>query len=88
MYFYKVRLKQSVAPYLKTQFVDGIYVANEIPTDTEAVKAQIAEHTRKKLQREFSNVNPLVEVVVFRRSDIRFLLVEDSPDMEDSQSSS
>lgn len=85
MYFYKVRLKQSVATYLKTQFVDGIYVANEIPTDTEAVKAQIAEHAKKKLIKEFGGANPLVEVVVFRRSDIRFLLVEDSPDLEDSK---
>lgn len=77
MYFYKVRLKQSIAPSLKTQFVDGIYVANNIPTDTEAVKAQIADHAKNKLQREFGGSNPLVEVVVFRRSDIRFLLAED-----------
>lgn len=85
MYFYKVRLKQSISPSLKTQFVDGIYVANEIPTDTEAVKAQIAEHAKKKLIKEFGGAKPLVEVVVFRRSDIRFLLVEDSPDLENSK---
>lgn len=82
MYFYKVRLKQSISPSLKTQFVDGIYVANEIPTDTEAVKAQIVERAKKRLQEEFGGVDPLVEVVVFRRSDIRFLLVEDLPDEE------
>lgn len=85
MLFYKVRLKQSISPSLKTQFVDGIYVANEIPIDTEAVKAQIAEHAKKKLIKEFGDSDPLVEVVVFRRSDIRFLLVEDSPDLENSK---
>lgn len=82
MLFYKVRLKQSILPSLKTQFVDGIYVANEIPTDTEAVKAQIVERAKKRLQKEFGGVDPLVEVVVFRRSDIRFILVEDLPDEE------
>lgn len=82
MLFYRVRLKQSILPSLKTQFVDGIYVANEIPTDTEAVKAQIVERAKKRLLKEFGGSDPLVEVVVFRRSDIRFLLVEDLPDEE------
>jgi hypothetical protein len=70
-------------PFFKTKFIDGLYSACEEVVDVEAVKSQIAISVMKQM--ECLSPNTIVEVVLFRRSDIGFILSEDSPDLEDSK---
>lgn len=81
--YYRVRVKLS-APNLKSRFSDGIYVATDIVSDPDSVKKYIEQRFRQEL--ELINIrNVTSEVVIFRRSDIGFILSEKSKDLENKK---
>lgn len=81
--FYRVRLK-ICAPGYKAQFIDGLYVARDLVTDMTSAKADIELQVIQKIH-AVKLPETSVEVVLFRRSDIGFILSENSPDLEDSK---
>lgn len=81
--FYRVRVKVSVPKY-KPQFINGLYIARDIVVDVASTKAEIelrilAQYEAVKLP------GTRVEVVLFRRSNIGFLLSEAPKDLEESK---
>lgn len=80
--FYRVRVKV-VEPSHKAKFIDGLYVARDEVTDVQATKSQIAISVINQMGTRWPNT--IVEVVLFRRSDIGFILSENSEDLEDSK---
>lgn len=81
--FYRARVKVSV-PKSKPQFIDGLYIARDLVVDAASTKAEI----ERQIIRKYEAVNlpgTRVEVVLFRRSDIGFLLSEAPKDLEDSK---
>ena len=79
---YRVRVKIAI-PTFKTQFVEGLYIAREEVKDVQAVKSEITIRVMKQMPRLVPN--SIVEVVLFRRSNIGFVLSENSEDLEDSK---
>lgn len=81
--FYRVRVR-ICAPGYKAQFIDGLYVARDLVTDMTSAKADIELQVIQKIH-AVKLPETSVEVVLFRRSDIGFILSENSPDLEDSK---
>lgn len=79
---YRVRVKIAI-PTFKTQFVEGLYIAREEVKDVKAVKSEITIRVMKHLPHLLPN--SIVEVVLFRRSNIDFVFSETSEDLEDSK---
>lgn len=78
--FYKVRVK-IMAPTFKVQFIDGIYSAHDIIHDTETAKKDIAHQIMTRFGAQHIS-GAIVEVVLFRRSDIGFILSESSEELD------
>lgn len=81
--FYRVRVRVC-APGYKAQFIDGLYVARDLVTDMTSAKADIELQVIQKAN-AVKTPGTSVDVVLFRRSDIGFILSENSPDLEDSK---
>lgn len=81
--FYRVRVR-ICAPGYKTQFIDGLYVARDVVTDLNSAAADIELQVIQKIH-AVKTPGTSVDVVLFRRSDIGFILSENSPDLEDSK---
>lgn len=81
--FYRVRVR-ICAPGYKAQFIDGLYVARNVVTDMTSAKADIELQVIQKAN-AVKTPGTSVDVVLFRRSDIGFILSENSPDLEDSK---
>lgn len=81
--FYRVRVR-ICAPGYKAQFIDGLYVARDVVTDMTSAKADVELQVIQKIH-AVKPPETSVEVVLFRRSDIGFILSENSPDLEDSK---
>lgn len=81
--FYRVRVRVCASGY-KAQFIDGLYVARDLVTDMTSAKADIELQVIQKIH-AVKLPETSVEVVLFRRSDIGFILPENSPDLEDSK---
>ena len=78
--FYKVRVKVS-APTFKTKFIDGLYIANDVLKDTTAAKEFIIKRTKRNMN-EVKIPDASVEVTLFRRSNIGFILHPTPQDLE------
>lgn len=84
--FYRVRIKVS-APTLKVQWMEGLYVAHDVletPAHVSAAKAFIIKRTKQSLEKAKIK-DPMCDVVVFRRSDIGFILSPSKEDLENSK---
>ncbi|MBR5812394.1 MAG: hypothetical protein IKY80_05270 [Alistipes sp.] len=79
---YRVRIKVA-DPHRKVKYLDGVYVSNGIVSDATNVKEDIASRVKRQLGS--SATLAVVEVVLFRRSDIGFILSENSEDLENSK---
>lgn len=77
--FYKVRVKVSL-PSFKPQFIDGLYIARETLDNADVAKMDIINRIRARLDARQIPV-AVIEVVLFRRSDISFV-ISDSQDLE------
>ena len=78
--FYRARLKVS-APTLKQRFVDGIFVARDVAEDLTAMRACVAERAKAQLEAAGCK-DATVEVVLFRRSEIGFILSGNIRDLD------
>ena len=79
--FYRVRVKIST-PTFKVQFIDGIYSARDFVQDADAAKKDIAHQIMTRFGAQ--NIREaIVEVVLFRRSDIGFILSESSKELDE-----
>lgn len=79
---YRVRIKVAEL-HRKVVYLDGVYVATDIVNDASKVKEDIANRVKCQLGPQVSQA--VVEVVLFRRSDIDFILSENSEDLENSK---
>lgn len=81
--FYKARVKIS-APTLKTQWIEGLFVAPDILEDTAPAKAFIEKRTIDSLAAA-KIPKAQCDVVVFRRSNVGFILSPSKEDLENSK---
>lgn len=80
--FYRARVKVSLHGY-KLKYIDGLYVTRDIVADVAQAKAHIVDRTLQTLGPLRDKA--IVEVVLFRRSDIGFILSGPPKDLEDSK---
>lgn len=70
--FYKVRVKVS-APTFKPKFIDGLFIARDVLNDTTPAKKYVIQRTKRNMD-EVKIPDAKVEVVLFRRSNVGFIL--------------
>lgn len=70
---YRTRIKIA-DPSRRVKFLDGVYVSTGIVSDATKVKEDIANRVKRQLGANAESA--VVEVVLFRRSDIDFILSE------------
>lgn len=70
--FYKVRVKVS-APTFKPKFIDGLFVANDVLSDTTPAKKYIIQRTKRNMD-EVKIPDARIEVALFCRSNVGFIL--------------
>ena len=78
--FYNIRLKLS-APGHKNVFVDGIFVTQDVLLDVEQAKQQIKDRAQAQYKRS-GLPTARVEVVLFRRSKVGFILSDIPQNLE------
>ena len=78
--FYNVRLKLS-SPEHRSVFVDGIFAANDVLHDVEPTKQLIKDRAMAQYKRS-GLPTARVEVVLFRRSKVGFILSDIPQDLE------
>lgn len=78
--FYRVRVKVRI-PTCKPQFIDGLYLSRTIAEDAEEAKRDISSQIAARFNAQ-NLPGAIVEVVLFRRSDIGFIISEQSEDHE------
>ena len=72
--FYRVRVRVCASGY-KAQFIDGLYVARDLVTDMTSAKADIELQVIQKAN-AVKTPGTSVDVVLFRRSELGFVLSE------------
>lgn len=76
--FYRVRVRVC-APGYKPRFIDGLYAARDVVADMISVKADIELQVLKQIN-AVRTPGTSVEVVLFRRSELGFVLSETCED--------